>query len=473
MRPPTSLVGVMDEGRYYALSVDFAETVPDVVWPTSNITYATMRNDPAISAVLSAYMLPIRRATWTVDPAGCRDEVVRMVADDLGIPVLGDDQPGAARVRGVSWGEHLRAALMYLVYGHAAFEMLADVSTGQARLVGLYERTQHTIAAIHSTDNGDFDGITQFYSPDRGSAPEIPAERMVFYSHLREGSAWAGRSLLRASFAPWLLKREMQRVLATSSRRFGMGVPVMEALPGAIVTPEQMAHAQQLASAARVGETGGAATPPNFTLKLKGLEGSVPDTLAFIQWLDQQISRSTLAQFLDLGQTETGSRALGSAFIDLFLLSLAAIAEDVADQATRQAAARIVTWNFGDTEPVPAVRVTDVGTRHDVTADALSQLMQAGAIGPDPALEAFMRRAYQLPERTTPWVSPTAPAPPGGNGPQPGAQSVAAAARPRRLRKKPPEGGQLTLPIAAAADSPTAAAARVGSGGVDVAAGWT
>jgi hypothetical protein len=85
--------------------------------------------------------------------------------------------------------------------------------------------------------------------------------------------------------------------------------------------------------------------------------------------------------------------------------------------------------------------------------------MQAGAIGPDPALEAFMRRAYQLPERTTPWVSPTAPAPPGGNGPQPGTQSVAAAARPRRLRKRPPEGGQLTLPIAAAADSPTAATA--------------
>jgi hypothetical protein len=111
------------------------------------------------------------------------------------------------------------------------------------------------------------------------------------------------------------------------------------------------------------------------------------------------------------------------------------------------------------------VRVTDVGTRHDVTADALSQLMQAGAIGPDPALEAFMRRAYQLPERTIPWVSPKAPpqgpapVPPEGGGPQPGPQSVAAAARPRRLRKRPPEGGQLTLPIAAAADSPTAAAA--------------
>jgi hypothetical protein len=47
--------------------------------------------------------------------------------------------------------------------------------------------------------------------------------------------------------------------------------------------------------------------------------------------------------------------------------------------------------------------VTDIGTKHEITADALLQLMQAGAITADPALEEYVRKAYQLPQRSTPW----------------------------------------------------------------------
>jgi hypothetical protein len=453
----------MDEGRYLALSVDYAETIPDVIWPVSNITYSMMRNDPAVSAVLSAITLPIRRATWAVDPAGCRPKIAQMVADDLGLPVLGVSKPTAARTRGVSWPEHLRAALMYLVYGHAAFEMLADVSSGMARLVGLYERVQHTISFIHSTPDGDFGGISQFYHPDRKEAPEIGADRMVFYSHSREGSAWHGRSLLRPMYASFLLKREAQRILATSSRRFGMGVPTVEWVPGATPTPAQMTAAQQAASAARVGDESGLALPPGATLVLKGLTGGTPDVLAFIKWLDQQISKSALAQFLDLGgESSHGSRALGTAFVDLFTLAITAAAEEVADQATRQAAARIVEWNFGPDEPVPSVVVTDIGTKHEITADALLQLMQAGAITADPALEEYVRKAYQLPQRSTPWAPPARPK--GASTSGPGllgdsgvgdANTVAAAAKPpaRPRRRRQPATGQLALPIAAADDT--------------------
>lgn len=461
LKPPTSLQGVMDEGRYYALSVDFAEHVPDVVWPLSNQTFSQMRNDPAVAAVLSAVMLPIRRATWAVDPTGCRDQVAQMVADDLGLPVLGTNAPTAARTRGVSWPEHLRGALMYLVYGHSAWEMLADTSSGQARLVGLYERVQHTISFIHSTPNGDFGGISQFYHPDREEAPEIAPEAMVFYSHNREGSAWHGRSLLRPMYAPFLLKREMQRVLATSSSRFGMGVPTVEWAAGTNPTPGQMQQAVQAASASRVGEQSGLVLPPGAQLVLKGLSGGTPDTLAFIKWLDQQLSKSVLAQFMDLGGSSSshGSFALGQSFVDLFILSIAAVAEELADQVTRQAAARVVEWNFGRDEPVPAVRVTDIGTKHEITADALLQLMQAGAITADPALEEYVRGTYQLPDRSIPWVPP---APKGGVGVPAAVSSADAApvaastpvvaARGRRPRGKTVAAGQTALPIAAAAD---------------------
>jgi hypothetical protein len=66
------------------------ETPPQLTWPEAVITYGRMRHDPQLKGVLSAYKLPLLRATWAVDPSGCRDEVVRPVDRTSGVapPVL-------------------------------------------------------------------------------------------------------------------------------------------------------------------------------------------------------------------------------------------------------------------------------------------------------------------------------------------------------------------------------------------------
>lgn len=458
--PPTTLIGHVDPAWRYALG-DVMETIPDLTPALAVQTYSQMRRDPQLAAILTAYTLPILRATWAVDPAGCRDEVAQLVADDLGLPVLGDDQPGAARTRGVAWQDHLRAALLHLTFGHAGFELEADVSSGQARLVGLFERTQATITHLHLDEQGRLLGVSQD-SRAYDDAPQIPADRLVWYVRDREGTNWYGTSLLRPSFAAFTLKREALRVLATSSRRFGMGVPTVEWASGVTPTPAQMTAAQEAASAARVGDQSGLALPPGATLVLKGLSGGSPDTLAFVKFLNAEMAKSTLAQFLDLGQTETGSRALGQSFIDLFTLSIAAVASYCGEVATREIAARIVSWNWRD-EPVPRVVVTDVGTKHEFTAEAIQALMQAGALQADPALEDYMRKAYQLPARDpgTPW-RPMTPMMTGR--PRPAAvdaeptQPVAASTRPRGRAKRSQASGQGALFAAAGDDDSDGAA---------------
>lgn len=443
---PTTYRGHVQEAWYAALG-DWQEYIGDLIWPLSVTTYGQMRKDPQLAAVLSAYMLPIRRATWTIDPSGCRPEVVQLVADDLGLPVAGADTPGPGRARGVSWAEHLRVALLHLVWGHYGFEILAEVDdSGRARLAGLSDRMPATITNIHASDQGDLLGISQdnrLYE----AAPQIGADRLVWYCHDREGALWQGNSLLRPAFAPWLLKRECQKILATSSRRFGMGVPTVRALPGTLPTTEQMHAAAAVAQQMRVGEEAGASIPPGFVVELLGMQGGTPDTLAFLQWLDRQSSRMALVGFLDLGgDAQNGSYALSAQMIDLFTLALQGIADYIADVATRQIAARLTAWNW-ENEPVPAVRVADVGSRHEVTAEAIQQLMASGAVAPDPALESWARRTFRMPQRAT----PPAPAPPG-----PETQPVAA--RTRRKRTSP---SQLELPIAAAVagdDDPLAAA---------------
>lgn len=414
MSAPTSVKGYVDpyalgDSRYGTVYADMLEHVPDLTFPNSIQVYARMRRDPQISAILQGWTLQLRRAQWQLDPAGCTDPVVQEVADDMGLAVVGTDEPGAARLRGVSWNEHLRSALGMLPFGFAGFEMEADTSTGQARLSGLYERPQWTVSHIHvDGKSGRLQGITQDGAANQ-SSPQIAADRMVWYAHEREGANWAGTSLLRSCYASWLIKEEMRRVHGISNRRWGAGVPVMEALPGTNPTPAQMTEAMQMAAAAQAGIQAGAATPPGFTLKLMGLSGSVPDTLAYIRWLDQQMSRTALMGMLDLGETPNGSRALGETFVDSFLLALEATAEHVADVATRQISARIVDWNHGEDEPVPRVVVSGVGSRREVTAESLQLLLSSGALAAEPALEEWVRREYRLPEREEPAAPVVAP----------------------------------------------------------------
>lgn len=443
---PTTMRGYLDDQLSWgSLVADMNDTVPDCLWPSSNETYRQMRRHPQLAAVLGAYGLPIRRAAWALNPIGCRDEVVKLVADDLGLPVAGQDTPSAARVRGISWSEHLRLALLTLPFGHSGFEMLAEIRDDRARLVELSERLPPTIGEIHVDKVGRFAGVTQLmYTGKR--APQLRAEHLVWYTREREGAAWWGQSLLRPAYPAWLLSREMLRVTATGHRRFSVGVPTGEWDAGINPTPEAHAKLQQAMSSARVGETGGMALPPGAHMKLVGLTGSVPDTLAFIRYLDQSMAGMALAGFLNLGTTETGSRALAGEFIDLFLLAIQADADSIADTATRQAAARIVEWNWGLDEPVPAVQVADVGTKHEVTAEALNLLLNSGALHEDPALEAHVRRQFKLPERTDMPLPATSVR----------GDTIAAANRPRARasKRKEPAPGQLALPIAAAGTEP-------------------
>lgn len=439
---PTTTIGhtggePLGGNAYFSILSDLLEQIPELRWPESVRTYAQMRFDPQLAGVLSSYFLPLRRAAWHVNPDGCRPEVVRRVADDLGLPITGQDPvPSGARRRGVSWAEHLRMACQHLTYGHMPFELGAtivdDGGRQTARLTSLMELLPQTLYAIETNPDGSLKDIKQTPVTTEPEQP-ISADRLAWYCHEREGANWQGRSLLRPAYAFWLIKQEMVRVHATSNRRFGQGVPGFEVQPGTNVTPAQLAEANRLAQSVKATEKGGHAAPPGFRFTLTGLSGSVPDTLGFVRYLDQQMARHALAGLMDLGDTPNGSRALGEAFLDLFLLSLQAVGDAMAATATADIAVRIVDWNWGEDEPVPAVGCGDVGADHAVTAEALSQLMDSGALSADPALETYIRQRWQLPARSTPFVEPTPVAAP--KAASRGARRVATAAP--GLRRQP------------------------------------
>jgi hypothetical protein len=388
-------------------AVPTSETTPELRWPASVTVYDRMRRqDSQVTSVLRAVTLPIRRTMWRIDPNGARPEVVDMVAADLGLPVTGQPEaPLPIRTRDrFSWPEHLRMALLMLVYGHSYFEQVYRIESGMARLRKLAWRPSSTIAAINVAIDGGLDSIEQYGIVGSAVTKPIPVNRLVAYVHDREGGDWVGTSLLRPAYKNWLIKDRLLRVQAQTIDRNGMGVPLYKGAEN----EQDLSKGSELAKAWRSGDASGAAVPNTADLVLRGVEGDLPDADPAIRYHDEQIARAVLAHFLNLG-TQTGSWALGTTFADFFTFSLQTLAEQLADVANAHVVEDLVDVNFGEDEPAPRLVFDEIGSRREATAAAIKMLIDAGAIFPDRQLEEFIRLAYGLPSKDQPSGGPTIP----------------------------------------------------------------
>ena len=426
---------------------DQLEHVGDLTWPLSIRTYARMRHDPVLASVLAAYSLPILKTSWHLDPRGAPAKVAKLCADSLGLPLLGrDDKPGPVRRRGVKWLEHVRGALGVLTFGHAAFEPVYDVSTGVAMLAALAERPQLSFAEIEVDDQGNLTGVTQFGDVVKPNPPPIPAGRLLWYCRAREGANWTGTSALRHAYGSWLLKQDALRVQATSHRRFGAGTPTVEWESGSNPTAEQRTAALKVASNVRAGDSTGVMMPPGARLVIQGVQGSYPDGLPTIRYLDEQMARGALASMLDLGSTSNGSRALGDNFAALLSQAQQSTADQLAEAAT-ELCVRLTDFNVGEDAPSPAVVVADLSRDEQALADSVAKLVQAGAVTLDDDLEGWLRTAYGAPQkRAEPNPAPVPPVPPAGPPDSQGAPATPPA--------QPATAARRARPVAAAEPVP-------------------
>ena len=392
-------------GSSWWILADDTETAPELRWPLSVAVYDAMRRQDAQAAsVLRAVSLPVRRTPWRIDPADARPEVVELVAADMGLPVVGADQQRAPSTRTrdrFSWSEHLRLALLELVYGHMVFEQVYRVDAqGFIRLRKLAPRMPRTIADFKVARDGGLTAIVQA-GIGAGGDVTIPVSQLVVYVNDREGGNWTGTSLLRPAYKHWLIKDRLIRVQAQTVERNGMGVPLYIGAE----KEADLTAGRELAKAWRSGDNAGAAVPNGADLVLRGVEGDLPDADKPIRYHDEQIARAVLAHFLNLG-TQTGSWALGSTFADFFTLSLQALAMQIADVANQHIVEDLVDMNFGEDEPAPRLVFDEIGSQQVATAQALKALLDAGAIFPDRALEEALRQQYGLPPKSTPTPVP-------------------------------------------------------------------
>jgi len=374
------------------------EQTPELRWPLSIFVYDRMaRQDAQVQSVLRAVTLPVRRTPWSIEQGPASEEVTRFVADNLGLPVSGKPAAPSPRTRDrFSWSKHLTQALLMIRYGHMFFEQVYRIGDdGRAYLRKLAPRMPQTLMAINVDRDGGLASIQQYGTLD-GSAQDvtIPVSRLVGYIHEQEGGNWLGQSLLRPAYKHWLLKDRLIRVQAQTIERNGMGVPVYTADP----EEADLEPGKKLAQGFRSGENSGASIASGAKLELKGVTGTLPNAQTAIDYHDQQIGRSVLAHFLNLG-TQTGSWALGSTFADFFSMSLQTLAQQVGDITQQHVVEDLVDINFGPDEPAPRLTFQEIGSRHAVTAEAIALLVNSGVLLREPALERYIRETYGIPDK--------------------------------------------------------------------------
>lgn len=434
--PPTS---VLPWGAF----VHEGEHIAELTWPNSIATYNLMRTDAQVKALLQAMTAPVRRYRWLIDPNGARPEIVKALSADLGLDVRGEDPEPRGRSQGsFSHDKHLFHALLALVFGYAYFEQVGTIIDGQWRLRKLAYRPAETIQQIQVAGDGGLVAIQQNIAEVGKPAPLIPVDRLVAFIWEQEGGNWVGTSMLRPLYKHWIVKDRLLRVDAVKHERNGLGVPTIEAPPNA--SPQQMVEFNRLAQSYKAGESSGGALPNGARLRLVGTEGSLPDTLASIRYHDEQMARALLLMFIQLGQTQTGSRALGESFVDFFALAQETLANWYASVMTEHVLEDWVTWNYGEDEQAPLL-TWERNEDPELSVADLKALVDAGAIVVDEELRSTLRERYGLPEEdleepepqpSAPEAAPASPpGPPLPERPQEQQGVEATSAHARRVRR--------------------------------------
>lgn len=377
-----------------------AEVNGELLWPQNIRPYSRMaREDTQVKSVLRAVTLPIRRTTWRVDPNGAPDEVVRLVAEDLRLPILGDDgNAPLARTGGhSSFKHHLKWALKMLTYGHAFFEVVFKEVDGRDRLHKLAYRPPGSIREIKVSRDGGLAGIVQEPAPgDKPGPIDIPVEHLLAYVNDPDDFTWQGTSELRAAYKHWVMRDRLLILEGTVLDRNGMGVPWYEASEN---NEKEIAQGEKIAQNTRSGKKAGGSGPPGAKLHILGVSGQLVSPREAINYHDSMIARSVLAHFLNL-EGKGGSYSLAAIQADTFTQSLQTLAEEIADTANQYLVERMVNLAFDtETGPYPKLTFDPIGSVKDMPMDTLAVLVNAGLVIPDKDIEEEVRRRGGLPAK--------------------------------------------------------------------------
>ena len=377
-------VGVKGNTGYWG-SADTGEYLSKLQGASGRSIYDQMRrSDGQVKAVLNAVTLPLRQATYFVEPPtdDAKDiEIAEIVKRDL------------LENMTMTWDDTVRHICLMFPFGFSVLEKLYEYREDRITWRKFDPRLPQSIMGWqYDKAKRSLIGPTQMDTD--GSEILLPIEKLLVFTIDKEGDNWEGISLLRSVYKAWYIKDQLEKINAITHERHGAGVPVLTVPAGIKQDSDEWNAAVTILEDLQANETNHLVLPEGYVFTIEGLAGQGTDILPSIKHYDEDIAKSALAQFINLGTTETGSRALGDSFIDLFLIAIQAFADQICEVINRFAIREMVDFNWSVDE-YPQLRVRRI---QKLDPTVLAILKNAGLITADDDLENVIRQEFNLPE---------------------------------------------------------------------------
>ena len=381
-----------------------------------------LRTDPVVRRSWHMLRQTLLSATWRFIPGIENDplseELARYANEAWGFD-------GHAGQMSMSWEDQLAYLFEYVPLGYRYAEEVYKVgldANGKTKIWLDYyaDREPSAHSDWLSRDGQHLDGVLQNTVGITKTPAPIPANKLLLLTLNKTGSNFEGIGMLRPVWWWWRTKQRVSNMMCVGLDRWAVPTPKVtidrsvaelqglndsdidvmvndaEAQAAAFISSEQ---SYLIENAAIKFDT--YAAQPNLYAQ---------GPLDIIKECDNQISQAFLAQFANLGITDTGARSVGEIHLSMFRRAAINLCDIVAsrvsgvDRSGAGTIGRLIKFNYGAVEPSKLPRLVHTGLDTDDLAESLGMLgplVQYGLLTPDDELERAIRErlgAGDLPE---------------------------------------------------------------------------
>ena len=341
------------------------------------------RSDAQVRAVLRLVKTPVLAARWFVEPASDSTQdrkVASFVWDNL------------TKYMSVSWPQLLTEILLSLDFGHYVFEKVWTIRDGKIIWKKMAPRHPLDIERWVYDTNGGPIGCVFTNDAYTQNHVFIPVDKLLIFTNDKEAGNIEGISVLRAAYKHWYYKDNLYKIDAIQKERHGIGIPCIKLPPNFNASDKSLAD--EMGRNLRTNEKAHIVLPPNWEILMVKMEGQATDAMASIAHHDELIARTVLGQFINNNSNSVEEQQ------QMFLKATRFIADAVRDVFNKYAIPQLVDYNWKTVTQYPELRVRRIGETVDwrTISFAIRNLIGAGVIVPDEALEVWMRDEMDLPK---------------------------------------------------------------------------
>lgn len=365
----------------------YEELKKELTFPDNIITYKQMAYDSTIAAALSYFEAMMLKARWKVQPFDNKNEEDKLRAQ-MTWDMFNDMEH--------SWQDFIQEVASMGTYGFAPHEIVlrkrlrirgSKYNDGLIGIRKLPLRGQDTVHRwIFTEDGRDLAGLVQKVQVYKKSTENsgstvtedvvIPREKFLLFRMGKFRGNPFGESPLKNCYFSWKYKVAVEEQEAIGLQRDLSGVPIAFVPPqimSADATPEQKAQFEMWKNIVRNihnNQQAGLVLPliydPDTKLPLYKFElmknegGKAYDTTKIKQYYTNAILTSLSADVLVLGQSGTGSYALGSMKNTMTAIAIEARLHEICNVINKHLIPLLAEYNDWPMDRLPTLKFEDL-----------------------------------------------------------------------------------------------------------------